>query len=137
MIIIHFRFLTETKMNLAVAVVGTRYLELTESNYRLIESGILDWERSLGLKFSTVVSGGANGVDTLAYRFALQHDLEMVEFKPEYDKYPPRVAPVVRNSQIVARANYLIAFPKGASTGTRDSIRKATKAGLPVKVHEL
>lgn len=47
-----------------------------------------------------IVSGGAKGVDTYAREYALKHNIELIEFLPEYKKYGRR-APLVRNKQIV------------------------------------
>ena len=37
----------------------------------------------------TIVSGGAKGADTYAREFATKHKLRLLEYLPEYDKYPP------------------------------------------------
>ena len=123
-----------------LAVVGTRDMELNETNYKMIEAKILAWEEELGFTFTTIVSGGAAGVDSLGILFALRHARLQVEYLPDYDKYRGsmrRIAPLERNTKIVNHSEYMIAFPKGRSPGTRDSIKKAKKANLKLLVCEL
>lgn len=80
-----------------------------------------------------IVSGGAKGVDTYAREFALKHDIEFIEFKPDYKKYGRR-APLVRNKQIVDECDSLIAIWDGYSTGTKHAIRYANKMNKPVTI---
>ena len=58
----------------------------------------------------TIVSGGAKGADTYAREFAIKHNLKLIEYLPQYDKYPPKIAPLERNKQIVAECDCLLAF---------------------------
>lgn len=53
----------------------------------------------------------------------------MIELKPHYGAFPgrERIAPIMRNTDIVNAAHRMIAFPVGPSPGTRDSIRKAVQ----------
>lgn len=84
-----------------------------------------------------IVSGGANGVDTLAKQYAVENGLKLTEFLPDY-KSLGRGAPLARNTQIVEYADIVLAIPiKGSSRGTRDSMRKAEKFGKRLIVHEI
>jgi len=122
----------------ALAIVGSRFVNHdSEDSYKLIEKEVLQLERSTGISFKTIVSGGAKGIDKIAEKFAERHRRAMLVFEPNYSKYPSRQAPIIRNTQIVDHANYMLAYPKGRSPGTRDSIRKARAAGLHVIVREL
>lgn len=80
-----------------------------------------------------IVSGGAKGVDTIGANYC-KHILgiEPLVFYPEYDKYPPKVAPMVRNQTIIDNCDAVIAIHDGKSTGTLDAIKKARKLGKPV-----
>ena len=105
-----------------IAIVGGRdfndYTLLKESlsAYISIYSGIPD----------NIVSGGAKGADTLAAQFAVEMDIPLLVFKPDYQKYG-RGATLVRNTQIIENADVVFAFWDGQSKGTKDSITKAKK----------
>ena len=115
-----------------LAIVGSRKYK----DYNFIETKILEWEKEIG-KNHTIISGGATGVDSLAEIFAKNQDRKMITFKPDYDTYPSKIAPLMRNTQIIEQAEYLIAFPDRESRGTWDSVRKATKKNIPVKVWKI
>ena len=83
---------------------------------------------------TAIISGGARGVDTLAAAYAKRHKLKLIEFKPEYDKYPGKIAPLKRNDQIVAECDMHIAIWDGESRGTRYTINKAKEMGKPVYI---
>lgn len=112
--------LTETKMRLAI--IGSRTCPP------------LDIMSHLNRLPSAIVSGGARGADTYAREFAQRYDLPILEFLPQYDKYPPKVAPLMRNKQIVEACDCLIAFWDGQSRGTKYTIDYARKRGKPIKV---
>ena len=59
--------------------------------------------------------------------------LPLLEFKPDYGKYG-RGAPLVRNTEIVNAADYVLAFPSGDSKGTYDAIRKARQTRKMLRV---
>ena len=81
----------------------------------------------------TIVSGGAIGADTYAKEFAIKHNLKLIEFLPDYEKYG-RKAPLVRNKLIVEECDCLIAFWDGKSKGTKHMIDIATERNLPIRV---
>lgn len=121
-----------------IAVIGSRCFR----DYRLmcdtLDKLIDEWRGGenvppIQVKF---VSGGAQGADKMAERYARENDLVCDVLKPEWrdaqGKYNPR-AGLERNTQIVDRADRVVAFWDGVSTGTRDSIRKAEKRGIDVK----
>lgn len=81
----------------------------------------------------TIVSGGAKGADSYARDFAHKHNLQLIEFLPDYEKYG-RGAPLVRNKLIVEECDCLIAFWDGKSRGTKFTIDYAIEQGKPVKI---
>jgi hypothetical protein len=116
-----------------LAVVGSRKYQ----NYNFVEEKILEWEKN-NIKIERIISGGALGVDKLAETFSKKHNLpNPLIFKPDYQKYPGNIAPIMRNTQIVESANYLIAFPTKDSTGTWDTIRKAQLKKIPITIHNV
>lgn len=58
--------------------------------------------------------------------------------RPDYTKYPGKVAPPVRNSEMVAAgAELCLAFYDGRrGGGTVDTMKKARRAGIEVRVRE-
>jgi hypothetical protein len=74
-----------------------------------------------------IVSGGAEGTDTLAAKFAKENNIEMLELKPNwkvngvYNKY----AGLERNKDIIEKADIVIAFDSSEARGTKNSIKHA------------
>lgn len=91
----------------------------------------IDIEQYLKYIPDTIVSGGVKDADTYAREFAHKHNLKLIEFLPEYDKYG-RTAPLVRNKLIVEEC--LIAFWDGKSRGTKYTIDYAKQQGKPIKI---
>jgi len=110
-----------------VAVVGSR--TATQKDYAALVAHI-------PANASEIVSGGAQGVDTLARQYAKEHRLILTEFLPDYEAETenPRAAPLLRNQKIVDYADYIIAFWDGRSKGTRYTIQYAHKQNKPVKL---
>ncbi len=88
---------------------------------------------------TTVVSGGARGVDTLAdlaveMRWRDFRDIEIERFLPEWERYG-KSAGYRRNADIVAACDRVVAFWDGKSSGTKHTIKLAREAGKPVEIH--
>ena len=79
---------------------------------------------------------GAKGIDTCAREYALSHGLKLTEFLPDYRRYG-RAAPLVRNREIVAYADQVLAFWDGKSPGTKYVIDQFKKQKKTVTVHLL
>ena len=107
------------------AVVGSRHF----FGYARIRK-VLDEYRPF---ITGIVSGGALGVDTLAIRYAKEHDIPKVEHLADWDKYG-KSAGYRRNKLIVRDADFMVAFPASDSKGTIDSIKQAQKKGIEVRV---
>ena len=80
-----------------------------------------------------IVSGVARGADTLGMRFAMDHNLKCAKFPAEWDRWG-RGAGYIRNREMAANADALIAFWDGKSRGTKHMIDLAVEKGLLVKV---
>lgn len=80
---------------------------------------------------------GAMGADTYASEFAKKHNLNLIEFLPEYDKYPPKQAPLIRNKKIVEACDCLMAFWDGKSRGTKFTLDYAKQLGKPIKIVQI
>lgn len=99
-----------------VAVIGSRDINIKNLGDYLPE------------EITEIVSGGARGVDTSAKEYALENNIKLTEFLPEYDKYK-RIAPLKRNMQIIEYADLVIAFWNGTSRGTKFVIDNCKKLG--------
>ena len=121
------------------AIVGSRSLvdaTLVTHQLDLIFSDI-DRQRT------TVVSGGAKGIDTIARKYAEAYKMDFILFKPYHlvdtqAQYSPKYF-FVRNKQIVDNCDTLIAFWDGESNGTKHAIDYATKRNkevIIVKIEE-
>lgn len=115
-----------------VIVAGSRTID----DYDVVHDTICDspfWPFIGG----TIVSGGADGVDTLAEQFyeeaKADFDLNFEEHPADWNQYG-RAAGPIRNQQMAETADALIAIWNGSSTGTRDMIQKALDEGLDVYV---
>lgn len=112
-----------------LAIVGSRSFD----NYPLLCHETTAFIAKHGGVCESIVSGGAPGADTLARRYAREQSIPFIEYAAEWEKYGRRAGPM-RNAAIVARCTHVLAFPQGASPGTRDTIAKAARAGKPVIV---
>lgn len=80
-----------------------------------------------------IVSGGARGADKLGELYAEQYGYEVKQFLPNWTNYG-NVAGFVRNKEMAAYGDALIAFFDGSSKGTLNMIQVARSVGLKVKV---
>ena len=85
-------------------------------------------------KISKVISGGANGVDSLGERYANENRIEVEIFNADWDLWGKR-AGFVRNSKMANNADALIAIWDGKSRGTKHMIDVATEKGLKVFIY--
>ena len=113
-----------------LAIIGSRSF----NNYAWLEQCLLRSFRVADIE--AVISGGARGADALASRFAYCHSLPLIILRPDWETHGRKAGPI-RNSEIVAQADVLVAFWDGASAGTRDSIAKARAAGKRVIIFPL
>lgn len=104
-----------------VAVIGSRSI----TSYPLEEVIPADTEE--------IISGGARGVDTLAREYAQSRGISLTEICPDYSRYG-KGAPLRRNLEIIAKADFVIALWDGKSTGTAHSISLCRSTGKPVLV---
>lgn len=82
-----------------------------------------------------VISGGARGVDTWAVDEAKKMGYRTKVFEPDIEEYGVPRAFFVRNGEIVEASDFIVAFWDGDSTGTHDTIDRATKAHLPINIY--
>lgn len=128
-----------------IAVVGSRkfkHKQVVESIvYRELKNyHVHSWLDGVE---SSIISGGAKGVDTWAEEISDNFGMSTLPdnhkhckkiFLPEYDKYGRRAC-FIRNSKIINESDCVLAFWDGESKGTKMSIDLAIKAGKPVDIY--
>ena len=78
-----------------------------------------------------IVSGMADGADTLAIRYADEHQLTKILFPANWKSYK-RIAGFLRNEDMLSVATHLVVFWDGKSSGTNHMIEIAKAKGIPV-----
>lgn len=116
-------YLSTHKMN--VAIVGGRDFD----DYEQFKSSI-NGEK---IKFKSIISGGAKGVDTMAERFAKEIGVPVKIYLPDWKKYETAAGPI-RNRQIIGSSDAVIAFWDEKSSGTRSSIKIAEELKKPTTI---
>ena len=84
---------------------------------------------------TTIISGGASGIDHLAEAFADQHKLSKYIIRPQYHKFG-RAAPLKRNEQMVDLADAVLVVWDGISKGTQYTISCSQKKNKPLTLVE-
>lgn len=107
-----------------VAIIGSRDFDRLDL--------VVDYVKALP-KGTTVVSGGARGVDRIATLTAHSSGLTTRVWYPDWEG-EGKGAGFARNSRIVDDCERLVAFWDGQSRGTLDSLKKAKAAGKPAEV---
>ena len=102
-----------------VAIVGSRAYPRLDKVREYVWSLPID---------TTIVSGGARGVDITAADAAHYRKMPVIVFLPDWDTHG-KSAGFRRNKQIVDEADMVVAFWDGKSKGTVHSINLAKKAG--------
>lgn len=115
----------ERKDTMKVAIVGSREVDLSR----------LSWLEALVPKDCTaIVSGGARGVDQMAWEIAQRKGITCIELLPDYGRFGRR-APLIRDREIVKEADLVLAVWDGASHGTRYVMEQCRKTHTPVWVY--
>ena len=84
----------------------------------------------ISAEVDTVISGGANGIDTVAERYADTQRLSKYIIRPRYDLYG-RAAPLIRNEGMVDMADTVLIVWDGRSRGTEYTLNYAKKVNKP------
>ena len=128
-------------------VIKTRYL----NSYKVIVAGGRDFDNYEFLKekldetFESlgdldahpieIISGMADGADTLGIKYAKEHKLTMVLYPANWKK-SPRMGGILRNMNMLVTATHLVAFWDGKSHGTQHMIEIAKEKGIPVWIYK-
>lgn len=117
-----------------VLVTGSRRW----SDAAALEAALVQaWDEALAAGFDgmVVVHGGCpTGADRLAWEWASRVDVPVEVFAADWDRHGPAAGPLRNQAMVDAGAVVALAFPLGRSAGTRDCMRRAERAGIPVRV---
>jgi hypothetical protein len=109
-----------------VIIAGSRGID----NYATVCKAVAD----SGFDVSEVLSGLADGVDTLAIQYAEERSIPLKPFPANWSEYG-RSAGYRRNVQMAQNADALVAIWDGKSRGTKHMIDIAKERGLKVHLH--
>ena len=104
-----------------LAIIGSRSIEN------------LNLDEYIKEKPDTIISGGAKGIDTIAWEWALENHIEIIVHKPNHNIHG-KWAALRRNDIIVDEADKIMAFWNGKSTGTKYVIDRAKKLNKPLEI---
>lgn len=83
-----------------------------------------------------LVHGACRGADILAERVAAAWQIPTEAHPADWDRHGRQAGPIRNRQMVELGADVVLAFPLGASPGTRGCIELAEAAGIPVVVHE-
>lgn len=106
-------------------IAGSRTVE----HMALVEQAIA----ASGFRITEVVSGCAAGADLYGEQWAKRQMIPIKRFPADWRTYGKRAGPL-RNADMAAYSDQLIAVWDGVSHGTRDMIERARHHGLKVYV---
>lgn len=108
-----------------LGVIGSRSFSDKEKLFRELETYVN--------RASLLVSGGAEGADSLAECWAVENNVPLELFLPDFDAFGGG-AYRIRNEKIVENVNLIVAFWDGKSPGTKMTLDYAKKKGVEIKI---
>ena len=90
-----------------------------------------DLEKHIPDGTTMIITGGANGIDTLAEKYADKKRMSKLILRPQYDIYG-RLAPLKRNEEMLEHCDMALIVWDGCSKGTKYTINYANKIGKKV-----
>ena len=90
-----------------------------------------DLSPHISAEVDTIISGGANGIDTLAEQYADQHKLSKNIIRPRYALYG-RAAPLIRNQEMVDMSDAVLVIWDGCSKGAKYTMKYAKRTNKPI-----
>ena len=110
---------------------GTRWMG--HVYHALMEAWKVNDKPSLTVVHGDCPTGIDKGADVVARRMGFT-----VEPHPaDWAKLGKRAGPMRNQAMVDLGADLCLAFPMGESRGTRDCMRRAEAAGIPVEIHEI
>lgn len=108
-----------------IAVIGSRDF----SDVKLLEEKLDTFKN----RIIELISGGAQGADTIAEAWAIVNNIPVTLFKPDWKTYG-KAAGIKRNKQIIESCDYCIAFWDGKSKGTASSLKFCKQLNKPFEI---
>jgi hypothetical protein len=112
-------------------IAGSRKLNDAKVVIPAIAEAVGNLEAMTEQKVAEVVSGCARGIDTLGEKWAHQAGLPVKQFPANWGQHG-RAAGPIRNRQMAANADALLAVWDGKSKGTANMILEAELRGLHI-----
>ncbi len=115
---------------MSTIIAGSRTIDDKELIFKHIKNSPFDIDE--------VVSGKADGVDTVGEKWAKKNDIPIKEFP--YNNYldeapSANVAPLIRNQKMAEYADNLILIWDGSSNGSKNMKENAEKESLNIYEH--
>lgn len=106
-------------------ITGSRHCEAYD--YQFLLEAI---KTHCGDQVTKILHGDALGADQLAHEYAKTHNIEIEIIRPDYAKYDGKRAPIIRNIELVDKADAVIAMYKyEVKGGTAFTASYAEKQG--------
>lgn len=116
-----------------IIVAGSRDFADKERLYKALDSHLAYINDGV-----EIVSGHCRGADILGEQYAREHNIPLIVFPADWDKYGKR-AGYIRNKQMAEYASeengVLIAFPIGESRGTKMMIKLARDYDIETDIY--
>jgi len=106
-----------------LAVIGSR----TFNNQDLLNATLNQFPMEL------IISGGARGADSMAAAYARHFNIPLKVFPADWDKWGKQ-AGYLRNKDIIAACDEVVAFWDGTSRGTAHSLKLAREWGKKITI---
>jgi hypothetical protein len=102
------------------------------TDYAVVEEAV----RASGFEVTSTLCGCARGVDKRGAEWAAENHLPTVHYPADWKKHG-KSAGIIRNEEMAANADALVAVWDGKSPGTAHMIGAAKRRGLKVYVHDV
>ena len=83
-----------------------------------------------------IISGGANGIDALAEKYADERRISKHIIRPQYHLYK-KAAPIKRNAEMIKIADKILVIWDGKSKGTLSTINYAKKIKKEINIVQI
>jgi hypothetical protein len=120
------------ELPLRLVIAGSRYFR----NLDFVEQHVTQYIRdlyALGIHITEIVGGRAPGVDELGEEYARINGLQFKGFPADWYSFG-RAAGPIRNREMADYGDFLIAFPRSDSKGTKNMITNGIKYCHDVRV---